>query len=268
MARVAASFRHVHPKSRLTLRATFQTTASARTRSWSRPSVVVAGNLDHASNEWRRWVTLEYDVWHLSQLCKTRDAFVNQLKNARDVKRAGRQASCAEYGATSPPSQTAVNVLSRMHALLFINFELLHRVDASMIEAMPDTVRLIAVGASGYDNVDLQAASARGMCVSNVPGGARHATADIALHLLLSATRRTRAAEQQLRSGKWPVAAAHHGMNIRKSTLGILGFGHTGQALAKRVKPLGFQRVVYHCRNRMPRTDGTYTDPVQEMSAH
>jgi lactate dehydrogenase-like 2-hydroxyacid dehydrogenase len=125
------------------------------------------------------------------------------------------------------------------------------RVDRPLIEALPDTVRLIANFGAGTDHIDLAAAAARGVMVSNTPDVLTAATADIAMLLILAALRGASEAERELRAGAWRgwTPADIRGHDLAGRTLGIWGFGRTGRATAARAAAFGMT-IVYHGRSR------------------
>jgi lactate dehydrogenase-like 2-hydroxyacid dehydrogenase len=111
---------------------------------------------------------------------------------------------------------------------------------------------MIAHVGVGYDNIDLAAASANGILVSNTPGVLDDTTADFAFALLLAAARRVTEADAFVRAGQWKRWSLELmiGHDIHHRTLGILGMGRIGQAVARRAA--GFSmRVVYHNRTRV-----------------
>lgn len=128
-------------------------------------------------------------------------------------------------------------------------------VTAAMIDAMPG-LEIIASTGVGYDHVDVDAALRRGIVVTNTPGVLDDAVADTALALLLAVERRIVAADRFVRAGRW---AAHEAFPFTRHlgdlTLGILGLGRIGLAVARRAEPFGM-RVAYH--NRRPRADVPY----------
>jgi glyoxylate reductase len=120
------------------------------------------------------------------------------------------------------------------------------RVDAALLEAAP-RLRAIAVMAVGTDNVDHDAARARSIAVGNTPGVLTEATADLALALVLSAARRLPEAERDVRAGAWRTwePARWLGLELNGATLGIVGAGRIGQAVARRAEGFGM-RVLTH----------------------
>ena len=117
---------------------------------------------------------------------------------------------------------------------------LLDRIDASVLARAPK-LRVIANCAVGYDNVDLAAATARGIAVTNTPDVLTTATAELTLALVLAAARRLPEAERLVRSGQWPGWRLDQllGVPLAGRTLGIVGLGRIGRAVAERAAALG-----------------------------
>ncbi len=115
---------------------------------------------------------------------------------------------------------------------------------AELIDRFPDTIGLIANIATGTDNIDLAAASARGIAVSNTPVVAED-TADLAFALILATCRRLSVCERELRAGNWDAGAVQLGTRVHGKTLGIVGMGAIGQALARRAAGFGMP-LLYH----------------------
>jgi gluconate 2-dehydrogenase len=115
-------------------------------------------------------------------------------------------------------------------------------------------LRIIANLAVGYDNLDLQALTAAGILASNTADVLNESVADYTWALLLGSARRMGAAERWLRAGHWHGTEfkAWLGLDTRGRTLGILGMGRIGQAIARRAAGFGMQ-VVYHNRSALPR---------------
>ena len=124
-------------------------------------------------------------------------------------------------------------------------------VDAAFLDAAGDGLRVVANVAVGYDNVDVDAARSRGVAVTNTPGVLTDATADLAIALLLAITRRLGEAERLIRSGEpwaWSIDFML-GRGLRGKTLGIVGYGEIGRAVAARARAFGLE-VVYTKRSR------------------
>jgi glyoxylate reductase len=119
------------------------------------------------------------------------------------------------------------------------------RIDASVLDAGRN-LKVVANVAVGYDNVDVAAAADRGIAVCNTPGVLDETTADLAFLLMLSAARLASDAERDLRADRWPgwAITQYLGTDVHGATLGIVGFGRIGQAVARRAD--GFGMVVIH----------------------
>lgn len=130
------------------------------------------------------------------------------------------------------------------------------RVDDAFLDASPH-LRIVANVAVGYNNVDVEACRRRGVIVTNTPGVLTDATADLAMALVLMVTRRLGEGERLVRSGrpwKWGMFMML-GVGLQGRTLGIVGMGAIGEALAERARAFGMA-IVYH--NRRP------VDPATE----
>jgi len=127
------------------------------------------------------------------------------------------------------------------------------RSDTELLAAAGDKLRVIANHAVGAHNIDLPACRARGIAITTTPGVLTEATADQAWALLLAAARRLGEGERWLRSGRaWHWAPTFLlGADLSGATLGILGAGRIGQAIARRAPGFGM-RVTYHNRRRLP----------------
>ncbi|GAB6051670.1 D-glycerate dehydrogenase [Magnetospira thiophila] len=127
------------------------------------------------------------------------------------------------------------------------------RINAEVIAALDDTVRIIATFSVGFEHIDLAAAQARGIVVTHTPGVLTEATADMTLLLLLGAARRVREGDLLLRSGEWKgwCPTQLQGLGLQGRRLGILGMGRIGQAVARRARAFGMT-LHYHNRHRLP----------------
>ncbi len=121
------------------------------------------------------------------------------------------------------------------------------RIDGQVMDAAGPGLKVVSNHAVGFDNIDVTAATARGIPVGNTPGILTDATADMAFALMMAAGRRVVEAEKFLRAGKWKTwgPSLLLGVDFAGATLGIVGFGRIGQAVAKRAT--GFDmRVLYY----------------------
>lgn len=153
---------------------------------------------------------------------------------------------------TPPPYETLVERVRDKEGLLCL---LTDRVDAALMEAGLN-LRVISQVAVGYDNIDVPAAIRRGIAVGNTPGVLTDATADFAFALLMAAARRIGEGIDYVRAGKWDTwgLTLLLGQEVYGATLGIVGFGRIGQALAKRAR--GFDmRILYTDSERKPEVE-------------
>jgi lactate dehydrogenase-like 2-hydroxyacid dehydrogenase len=126
-------------------------------------------------------------------------------------------------------------------------------VSASIIDALPQRVRILATFSVGYNHIDVAAARRRGIVVTNTPDVLTDATADIAMLLLLGIARRAGEGEAMMRSHSWPGWAPTHmlGTHVHGKTLGIVGLGRIGSAVARRAVAFGM-KIHYLARAPKP----------------
>jgi glyoxylate reductase len=146
------------------------------------------------------------------------------------------------------------------------------RVDAALLARCPK-LRVVSNIAVGYNNIDLAACTAHGVMATNTPGVLDETTADFAWTLMLGAARRITEAERYLRGGQWKGWQLRQllGVDVHHATLGIIGMGRIGQAVARRAKAFGMQ-IHYHNRKPVgPRIEegleATYWDSLDQMLA-
>ncbi len=143
-----------------------------------------------------------------------------------------------------PPSREALlSHLSEAEGLLSL---LTDKIDGEALRCAPH-LKVISNMAVGVDNIDIAAATASGIPVGNTPGAMTDATADMAFALMLSAARRIVEGEKYVRAGRWKTWSPQLllGADFVGATLGIIGFGRIGKALAKRAQ--GFDMQVIFC---------------------
>jgi glyoxylate reductase len=150
------------------------------------------------------------------------------------------------------PPETLTEKTAHAEGLLSM---LTDRVDAELLDAAPG-LKAIANYAVGTDNIDLDAATERGIPVGNTPDVLTDATADLAFALLLAAARGLPAAEASVRSGGWTTwqPDSYLGRQVHGATLGIVGLGRIGRAVAKRAH--GFDMNVIHSNTPSSRNPG------------
>ena len=145
------------------------------------------------------------------------------------------------------------------------------RIGAAVIAAAGDQLKLIASFGTGVDHIDLAAAKARGITVTNTPGVLTEDTADVAMALMLAVPRRIAEGDKVARSGEWtgwsPTGMLGHRINGKR--LGIIGMGRIGTAVARRARGFGLS-IHYHNRKPVhPETEAeleaTYWDSLDQM---
>lgn len=152
-------------------------------------------------------------------------------------------------GETPPPRETLLAEAEGCAGVLTL---LTDRVDAELLDRAGPGLRVVSNYAVGYDNIDVAACAARGVAVGNTPGVLTETTADLAFALLAAAARRVAEGDRYVRAGRWvawqPMLLT--GPDIHGATLGIVGFGRIGQAMARRASGFGM-RVLYWSRTRL-----------------
>jgi glyoxylate reductase len=147
-------------------------------------------------------------------------------------------------------------------------------IDAALIKALPDNIRLIANFGVGVNHIDLKAAAARGMIVTNTPGVLTDDTADLTIALLLAVPRRMVEGAILARTGNWtgwsPTFMLGH--RVTGKRLGIIGMGRIGQAVARRARGFGIS-IHYHNRRRVhpeieQELEATWWESLDQMLAH
>ncbi len=144
-----------------------------------------------------------------------------------------------------PPYETLKERVAGADGLLCL---LTDRVDEELIEAAGGSLKVISQMAVGYDNVDVTAATAHGIPVGNTPGVLTETTADFAFALLMAAARRIVEGYAFVREGRWKTWGPMMlmGQDVHGATLGIIGFGRIGQAVARRASGFGMRLLYFN----------------------
>ncbi|MDQ0313906.1 2-hydroxyacid dehydrogenase [Amorphus orientalis] len=139
-------------------------------------------------------------------------------------------------------------------------------VDRALMERLPN-LEIIGVAGAGYEGVDLAAAEARGIAVTQAADALTEEVADIAMALVVMTVRRLTAADAYLRAGRWendgPFPVSPH--SLRGATLGILGLGRIGRAVARRAEAFGLS-IAYHARSRRDDVDYAYCETPEALA--
>lgn len=153
------------------------------------------------------------------------------------------------------------------------------RLDGACIAALPDSVRIIATFSVGYDHIDIAAAKARGIAVTNTPEVLSFATAECAFTLMLMAARRAGEGERMVRAGRWQGWAPTQllGVTLQNKKLGILGLGRIGRELARMARGMSME-IHYRDIQRLPAeleqgaiwhdTDESFLGTIDVLSMH
>jgi len=149
---------------------------------------------------------------------------------------------------TTPPPRA--ELLERVRGCEGILALLTIKIDGELMDAAGPQLTIVSNMAVGVDNIDVPAATARGIVVGNTPGVLTETTADLAWALLLAAARRVVEAERYVRDGQWRTwdPSLLLGRDVYGATLGVVGFGRIGQAVARRAQGFGM-RVLYTNRS-------------------
>ncbi|TLN22408.1 D-glycerate dehydrogenase, partial [bacterium] len=153
-----------------------------------------------------------------------------------------------------PPKSVLIDRASRVDGLLTL---LTDPVDAEVIAATHENLKVISQMAVGFDNIDVKSATAHKIPIGNTPGVLTETTADMAWALIMASARRIAEADRQVRQGIWRPWGPHvlTGTDVFGATLGIVGMGRIGQAVARRAR--GFDmRILYSDIQRYPEIEG------------
>jgi lactate dehydrogenase-like 2-hydroxyacid dehydrogenase len=139
------------------------------------------------------------------------------------------------------------------------------RITAEVLAATPRSTRIVANFGVGYNNIDVEAARQRGVVVTNTPDVLTDCTADLAMTLLLSVARRTGEGERHVRNGEWTGWRPTHmlGTKVTGKTLGIIGLGRIGRAVARRAHHGFGMRILYY--EPMPVPEAELADLAAEQ---
>ena len=137
-------------------------------------------------------------------------------------------------------------------------------IDAGVMSRLPK-LEIVASFGVGYEHIDAKWAGEHGIIVTNTPGVLDDEVADIAIALTIMAVRRLPQAERFLRAGEWPTSSFPLTASLNGRTMGILGLGRIGKAIARRAQSFGLE-IVYHGRQAQPDVPHRYFSSLTEMA--
>ncbi|KAF2224174.1 D-isomer specific 2-hydroxyacid dehydrogenase [Elsinoe ampelina] len=187
-----------------------------------KPAALLVGGITHANKEWEEFGK---DVELLEYRQGNRTEFLADLKSGK---------------------YSNVTYLYRSNESLSVTGPF----DQELISLLPPSLKYIVHSGAGYNGVDVPALTDRGIAFSSTPIAVDDATADVALLLMLGALRRVTVPFTAVRKGEWRGKDFNLGHDPKKKTLGILGMGGIGRAVAKRAKAFGMT-IQYHNRSRL-----------------
>ena len=163
-----------------------------------------------------------------------------------------------------PPDRGELETAMREHDAICPT--LTDRFDADLLALSGRRVRILANFGAGVDHIDLAAAAAHGIAVTNTPDALTDATADIAILLMLMAARRAGEGERELRAGRWTGWRPTHmiGQGLTGKTLGLIGYGRIAQATGRRAEAFGM-RVLHH--SRRPSGEAGHVATIEALAA-
>ena len=184
-------------------------------------------------------------------------AFVTRQIFPEALELIGEEAQLEVWPHEGPP--TPLELANQVSGVDGVLTNIMDRVDTPLLEGATQ-LKVISQLAVGLDNIDVDAASRRGILVGYTPGVLAKATADVGFALLMSAARRISESERWVRAGGWEMAFHPMfwlGTEVHEATLGIVGLGQIGLEMAKRA--LGFDmEVIYSSRTRKPELEERY----------
>jgi len=194
-----------------------------------------------------------------------RKVFVARAIDNTALERLRAATAVTVWRGEMPPSASALrSALADADAVLSM---ITDKIDASVIGDAP-RLRVISNLGVGVDNIDLEAATRAGIAVGHTPGVLTDATADLAFGLLMATARRIAEADRHVRAGKWrtwgPMTML--GRDVHSSTIGLIGFGAIGQAMARRAMGFGM-RVLYLKHSSSKRTPQRDESEIANVSA-
>jgi lactate dehydrogenase-like 2-hydroxyacid dehydrogenase len=164
-----------------------------------------------------------------------------------------------------PPAERAAFLKPLADKVRFLQSTGHHGADAALMDALPK-LEIIACFGVGVDAVDIKAAKARNIAVTNTPDVLNDEVADLAMTLMFMAARRLPQADRFVRDGKWLKGGFPLGTRVSGKKLGILGLGRIGKAIAKRAAAFDMD-ISYYGRKKQNEVTYRYYDKLVDMAA-
>ncbi|VVT55367.1 uncharacterized protein SAPINGB_P004561 [Magnusiomyces paraingens] len=205
-----------------------------------KPKILLLGEIIHAQKEWQGLSDIAELVTAES---KNREEFIHDLS-------------------------TKYSDVTAIYRTLF-SVGITGRFDEDLVRHFPKSLKFVGHFGAGYDQIDVHALSAQGIQISNTPNAVVPGTADTNIFLVIGALRNFSYGQYQLRQNKW-LSSVELGHDPQGKVLGILGMGGIGQAVRDRAVPLGFDKIIYYNRRRLPadlEKDSEYKPTIDELLA-
>ena len=183
--------------------------------------------------------------------------FVTRRRVPEAVALLEREFDVEVWPENAPPPASVLVDRARGCAAIMVEAD--DGIDEAVLEAGRGSLRIVATRAVGMDNIDVAAATERGIMIANTPGLNAESTADLAFALLLAVARRIAYGDRRVREGAWTAfdQVPYLGADVHGRTLGIIGLGQIGEMMARRA--IGFEmRVLYCSRTRRPEQELRY----------
>ena len=220
----AARLGRAHPTFRLSEKQQHSSQVTPQDETSSKP-VLVIGGFTYAQKEWQ---DLSFSLPSHQYLSGSRDDFITKCRTG-------------EFN--------GITAIYRSNEWTRITGPF----NRELVQHLPDSLKFICHAGAGYDSIDVNACTERGIRISNTPGTNNQATADAAMFLMLGALRRITIPLQAVRHGSWQ-GGTQAGYDPNGRVLGILGMGSIGAEVAKRARAFGM-KIQYHNRNPLPKNE-------------
>lgn len=222
----------------LSLISLYRTMSTSTSTPINKPKILLCGEIVHAQKEWESLNDIAQLIIMDSQ---TRSEFLHDLT-------------------------TKYSDITAIYRTLF-SVKVTGRYDKELIEHLPKSLKFIGHFGAGYDQIDVQSLSNKGIQISNTPNAVDPGTADTNIFLILGALRNFNWGQHQLRQNKW-LKDVELGHDPQGKILGIVGMGGIGRAVRDRALPFGFKKIIYYNRRRLDphlEKDSEYCESLETL---